>query len=363
MTHPSSLIPHPFPKRPPLVSICLPNLNTRPFLEERMETILAQTVTDWELIICDSYSDDGSWEFFQKFKDDPRIRMYQVPREGLYAGWNECLRRATGTYIYIATSDDTMTPVALERLLQPLELRHSLDIAVCDYEVIDGMGGHLENPYPATRDFLGDWMRTPHVRDRRSDFLLHAAFGGTAWILMNGILFRRSLLSRIGLFRTDLGSVADVEWTLRASLQSDIAFVPGKFVAWRSHPSNATKLWAYRARVTTVLLCMRAVLDDPTSGIPAEWKRVPHWQEEIMRIFIFNYEQTFRLFRWEAKQHPLVFARDLFSALRHRPTWLLRQLLRGFVWAEHDNMSEAMHFLKLVSLFDAPWPPQAVAKW
>lgn len=53
----------------PLVSILLPNLNTRPFLEERMATILNQTYTNWELIIADSYSDDGSWEYLKEFVD------------------------------------------------------------------------------------------------------------------------------------------------------------------------------------------------------------------------------------------------------------------------------------------------------
>ncbi len=52
----------------PLVSICLPTLNARRFLEPRMESILAQTLTDWELIVCDSYSNDGTWEYFQQFK-------------------------------------------------------------------------------------------------------------------------------------------------------------------------------------------------------------------------------------------------------------------------------------------------------
>src|SRR5690349_16386964 len=103
----------------PLVSICLPNLNTRSFLDERMETIRSQTMTDWELIICDSHSSDGAWEFFQKFKGDPRIRMAQVPREGIYAGWNECLRRATGEYIYIATSDDTADTRLLDKMTRP----------------------------------------------------------------------------------------------------------------------------------------------------------------------------------------------------------------------------------------------------
>ncbi len=95
----------------PLVSICLPNLNTRPFLEERMETILAQTFADWELIVCDSHSEDGSWEFFQKFAGDPRIRLHQVPpRRDLRRLERMPEARAGTPYCYIATSDDTAKP-------------------------------------------------------------------------------------------------------------------------------------------------------------------------------------------------------------------------------------------------------------
>jgi glycosyltransferase involved in cell wall biosynthesis len=47
----------------PKVSISVPNLNTRPYLPERFETVFDQTFQDWELVVCDSYSDDGSWEF------------------------------------------------------------------------------------------------------------------------------------------------------------------------------------------------------------------------------------------------------------------------------------------------------------
>jgi len=115
-------------KKPwPLVSICLPTLNARRFLAPRMASILCQTLTDWELIVCDSYSDDGTWEYFRQFKDDPRVRLYQVPKEGLYAGWNECLRRCRGEYVYIATADDTMAPECLERMVAALEAAKTLD--------------------------------------------------------------------------------------------------------------------------------------------------------------------------------------------------------------------------------------------
>ena len=73
----------------PVVSICLPTLNARAFLKERIDSILEQTLTGWELIVCDSFSNDGTWEYLQQYNGDPRFRLYQVPREGLYAGWNE----------------------------------------------------------------------------------------------------------------------------------------------------------------------------------------------------------------------------------------------------------------------------------
>jgi len=48
----------------PLVSVCLPNFNTRSFLQERIQTIFDQTYDNWEMIVSDNFSDDGSWELY-----------------------------------------------------------------------------------------------------------------------------------------------------------------------------------------------------------------------------------------------------------------------------------------------------------
>lgn len=97
-----------------------------------MDSILAQTLEEWELIVCDSFSDDGTWEYLQQFKDDPRVRLYQVPKEGLYAGWNECLKRCRGEYVYIATADDTMAPACLEKMVGALEAAKAGDLGTVD---------------------------------------------------------------------------------------------------------------------------------------------------------------------------------------------------------------------------------------
>src|SRR3982074_513719 len=94
--------PPPFPMaEPPKVSILLPSLNAREFLEPRIDSILRQTFSDWEAIVLDSHSTDGSWEFFQSIANtDPRFRLYQIPREGLYAALNRGLDLAQGEFLH-----------------------------------------------------------------------------------------------------------------------------------------------------------------------------------------------------------------------------------------------------------------------
>jgi len=343
----------------PLISICLPNLNTRPFLEERMETILAQTFSDWELIICDSHSDDGSWEFFQKFAGDPRVRLNQVPREGIYAGWNECLKRARGRYLYIATSDDTASPRLLESLARPLEQLSNVGIAVCDYQAIDDQGEPKAAVLAKAKEaFFGEWLQTACIRNGKTEFLLHACFG-TVWGTMTAVLFRSELLQKVGLFRTDRGSQADVEWSMRSSLVSDIVFVPGRLATWRAREGQATTSQNYDWRfVRTTLDCLEAALRDQRSGIPEEWKRIHNWVDEITAVWRKEYRDSFQLYRGLGRQHPDQFLRNAGAALQHQPKFLLQQILRGFPWSKELNPDHAAAARRLIELFHAPWPPQ-----
>src|ERR1700694_227515 len=105
----------------PLVSILLPSLNARQFLEARIESLLAQSVSDWEAIVLDSQSTDGSWEYFKSIAaTDSRFRLNQIPRHGLYAALNRGVQLATGEFLHVATCDDTMEPEFLAEMLAAL---------------------------------------------------------------------------------------------------------------------------------------------------------------------------------------------------------------------------------------------------
>ena len=137
----------------PKVSICVPNLNTRPFLPERFETIFKQSFQDWELLVYDSYSDDGSWEYIQELAArEERMRIWQGPRQGTPGSWNPCIRAGCGEYVYVATSDDTMAPDCLEKLVAALDQHEDCGLAHCPLVHIDETGLPLPNQWWPAED-------------------------------------------------------------------------------------------------------------------------------------------------------------------------------------------------------------------
>lgn len=370
-----------------------------------MDSILTQTFEDWELIVCDSFSEDGTWEYFEQFRADPRIRLHRVPREGLYAGWNECLKRVTGEYIYVATADDTCAPECLEKMVGALEgirreergngrkdgspaeggapsfslstmpvtvdpsiraaqqrscqnrdCRH-VDIAVCNFQTIDESGREIDHPagrWP--RKYYGEWMERPHIRDGRTEFLLHSCLG-VIWWTMTAVLFRKTLLDRIGVFRRDRGSRADEEWEMRAALASDIIYVPMKLATWRVHPAQASA--RFPARDRTNLNSIEAVLDDDMSNVPCEWKNINNWRAEITNIYRTHYLDSFELYGGTALKSPMRFIVSAVSALVREPGFLLRQILRRFAWDPGLSPDPVVAAHRLIELFKSPWPPRS----
>lgn len=235
----------------PLVSVCLPNLNTRPYLPERVESILSQTCSDWELIVSDNHSEDGAWEFFQELaRRDSRVSIQQAPREGLYANWNRCLERAQGKYVYIATSDDTMAPDCLEKLASALERHADCDLAHCTMRTIDPVGAPVHEPrWPECTVFaqgLGNQVNQRHVRRAPYDGLLHLT-GGVVYFSITELLIRRSLFNRIGHFQPRWGSIGDVNWNMKAGLTTNTIHVPDTWATYRVHPTQATAAVNYRS--------------------------------------------------------------------------------------------------------------------
>lgn len=104
----------------PTVSVIVPNYNHAPFLKQRIESILNQTFQDFELILLDDCSTDGSWEILESYRDNPHLThiIQNDSNSGsAFRQWKKGLEMAQGEWVWIAESDDYAEPSFLERLM------------------------------------------------------------------------------------------------------------------------------------------------------------------------------------------------------------------------------------------------------
>lgn len=132
--------------QPPQVSIGMPVYNGDRFLQQAIVAILAQTFTDFELVISDNASTDKTQEICQLYAQrDRRIRYYRQEKN-LGAGWNQSqvVRLSTGKYFKWAHHDDIFAPGLIEKCVEALDDHPTVVVCYPQTIIIDGEGKHVE---------------------------------------------------------------------------------------------------------------------------------------------------------------------------------------------------------------------------
>lgn len=124
------------------ISVIMGIYNCAPTLRDAVASIQAQTYSNWELILCDDGSTDGTYAVAQALaSEDPRIILLQNPKNlGLNQTLNNCLAAATGTYIARMDGDDDCPPDRFERQLSLLENNPEFQITSCPLTMFDETG-------------------------------------------------------------------------------------------------------------------------------------------------------------------------------------------------------------------------------
>lgn len=100
----------------PLVSVIMPAYNTEKYIEASIRSVISQTYTNWELIIVDDCSSDGTEDIIRSFMGDSRIKLLKNEKNGGAAvSRNYALREAKGKWIAFLDSDDVWLPEKLEK--------------------------------------------------------------------------------------------------------------------------------------------------------------------------------------------------------------------------------------------------------
>ncbi|PFG17736.1 glycosyl transferase family 2 [Propionicimonas paludicola] len=126
----------------PKVSVVIPAYNNAAYLAEAIESVLAQTYPDLELIIADHSSADLSAEIAAGYAGDSRVRLLEPTPAGGGAArnWNRVSEAARGTYLKLLCGDDILEPEALSRQVAALDANPSAVIAAARRRLIDAHG-------------------------------------------------------------------------------------------------------------------------------------------------------------------------------------------------------------------------------
>jgi glycosyltransferase involved in cell wall biosynthesis len=124
-----------------LISILMPNYNKAPYLKEAIDSVIHQTVPNWELIICDNGSTDHSDMVIREYLGNSKIKALWYPQKlGSASALNKCFDASSGNFIKRLDSDDRLKPDSLDQLLAGLTFYPEADGIYGDIDEIDEQG-------------------------------------------------------------------------------------------------------------------------------------------------------------------------------------------------------------------------------
>lgn len=128
----------------PRVSVVVPAYNSVDFIEQAIDSILAQTYDDYELIVSDHSSSDGTTKILEAYAERGVLTLHHLPRGGgAPANWRAVTAHASGEYFKLVCGDDLLAPSALAAQVEALDAHPSAVMAASQRDLIDARGRQL----------------------------------------------------------------------------------------------------------------------------------------------------------------------------------------------------------------------------
>jgi len=205
----------------PTVSICIPTYNRKDYLRQTLDSVFAQTYKDYEVVIVDDGSTDGTGEMIKNAGYD--VRYYWQQNQGEAATCNKLIELAKGQYISFIHSDDLLLPDAIERMVDVMDAEAGDVVVYGNYLRIDEHG----NICGRSKRKLHSGYITQHLF---KDIIVHP----------NGSMFPQKVFEEISGFDTSLRASYDYKLELQLSLKYRFVALSEPTFKRRRHSSNTS---------------------------------------------------------------------------------------------------------------------------
>ena len=246
----------------PKVSVIVPNYNYGRYLTERIESILAQTYQNFELILLDDASSDSSIDILRQYQNHPKVSHCLVNEQNSgspFSQWQKGIDLAQGEYIWIAEADDSASPELLDSLVTALESNPKAVIAHCGSILIDENGQNINLEYDR-------WICDKSIHYYSSQKYLRS-FLSWRCTLYNAsmILFRRdvALKNRHGL-HLNMYACGDWMYWLQLIEQGGVMVIQAKYNRFRRQQLSVTISHSNSLKYQTERIkCYQFILNSP----------------------------------------------------------------------------------------------------
>lgn len=227
----------------PMVSVVMSVFNGKAHMKEAVDSILNQTFSDFEFIIVDDDSTDGSSEILDKYsKKDERIKIIHQKNTGLTKALNIGISQAQGEFIARMDDDDVSLPDRFEKELEYLNDHPDVALVSCFAKVINEKGEIVGEHKPPI----------DHETIKKMSF-----FSGQ--ICHPAVMFRKKIFDELGGYNEKFRYAQDYELWFRFIGKSAVANIPDFLFLWRaskhgisSKNKNEQRRFAQRARAKAI---------------------------------------------------------------------------------------------------------------
>ncbi|RYZ24791.1 MAG: glycosyltransferase [Chitinophagaceae bacterium] len=214
-----------------LISVILPVYNGGGYLEEAVQTVLAQEFTNFEFLILDDASTDSSWQYLASLTD-PRIRLFRNERNrGLFYNLNFLANKSRGHLIKLWSQDDRMYPHCLERFVAFYHLYPEVGFIYSGRDSIDARGNVRKR---------NGTDETPRIVSSALHAKIAFFTGSIAGNIAN-VCIRKEAFMKVGPFNEEMKISGDFDMWVRLARYYETGFIPEKLIQLRDHSGQLSR--------------------------------------------------------------------------------------------------------------------------
>jgi len=230
----------------PLISICIPTYNGSQYIEKCIESCLAQSYRNIEIIVCDDCSSDSLINVLNPYlKKDCRITFYQNEKNlGLVGNWNKCMNYASGEYIKWLFQDDWMDVNAIEEFVEIANKGYDFIVSKRNF-ILNELATDEDKMYYSKKvktlenyfnqDEIGCYFPTSKMKDI---VVSNIALNFIAEPSL--IFFKRTLIKEVGLYDHLFHQICDLEYNMRLASKVGVYVLNKPLCYFAIHAQSTT---------------------------------------------------------------------------------------------------------------------------